>query len=85
MRHEITEPSRQTHSPTPPHAQVRAIAAVMFSVGRREITPDDVLLMTDHAKCPVKPSYSIAPDDPLLLHSVTFPRDLVTWGHELGK
>lgn len=68
-----------------PFWQVRAIAAIMFAVGRHEMTPGDVLRMTNLAECPVKPSYMIAPDDPLLLHSVKFPIDLVKWGHELGK
>jgi tRNA U38,U39,U40 pseudouridine synthase TruA len=65
--------------------QVRAIAAIMFAVGRHEMTPREVLRMTNLTECPVKPSYMIAPDDPLLLHSVKFPIDLVKWGHELGK
>mmetsp|Transcript_10623 Transcript_10623/g.25017 ORF Transcript_10623/g.25017 Transcript_10623/m.25017 type:complete len:499 (+) Transcript_10623:120-1616(+) len=59
--------------------QVRAMAAILFTLGRREHPPEVVSWMLDTKKCTVKPAYSIASDEPLLLSHCHFPPDLVNF------
>jgi tRNA pseudouridine(38-40) synthase len=59
--------------------QVRAMAAVLFAIGRCEQPPSFVSFMLDIARCPVKPAYNIASEEPLLLCDCIFPGDLINW------
>lgn len=59
--------------------QVRAMAAVLFAIGRREQPPSFVSFMLDIERCPVKPAYNIASEEPLLLCDCHFPVDLIKW------
>ncbi|EKX52927.1 hypothetical protein GUITHDRAFT_161113 [Guillardia theta CCMP2712] len=57
--------------------QVRAMAAILFAVGRGELEENFVSYMLDISRCPQKPHYNIASEEPLLLYHCHFPRDLV--------
>lgn len=59
--------------------QVRAMAAVLFAIGRREQPPSFVSFMLDIKRCPAKPAYNIASEEPLLLCDCIFPSDLISW------
>ena len=59
--------------------QVRAMAAVLFAVGRSEQPPSFVSYMLDLSRCRVKPAYNIASEEPLLLCDCKFPADLVNF------
>ena len=65
--------------------QVRAMAAVLFAVGRREKPPSFVTFMLDTQRCPVKPAYNIASEEPLLLCDCIFPADIVNFQPPLAS
>jgi tRNA pseudouridine38/39 synthase len=52
--------------------QIRCIASVLFLIGRGMEEPEVVLEMLDVRKNPGKPSYPLADDVPLVLHSCTY-------------
>lgn len=57
--------------------QVRAMAAILFAIGRRDQPPDFIKFMLDVKRCPVKPVCQIASEEPLILVDCNFPKDLV--------
>jgi tRNA pseudouridine(38-40) synthase len=58
---------------------IRCIVAVCFMVGAGHEEPSVVDALLDINKCPAKPSYAMASDLPLVLHSCSYQN--VTFGH----
>lgn len=58
---------------------IRCIVAVCFMVGAGYEEPSIMDDLLDINKCPAKPSYAMAPDLPLVLHSCSYQN--VTFGH----
>jgi len=58
---------------------IRCIVAVCFMVGAGHEEPSVVDDLLDVNKCPAKPSYAMASDLPLVLHSCSYQN--VTFGH----
>jgi len=58
---------------------IRCIVAVCFMVGMGDEDPSVIDFLLNVDKCPAKPSYSMAPDPPLVLHSCSYEN--LIFGH----
>ena len=58
---------------------IRCIVSVCFMVGMGDEDPSIIEFLLNVEKCPAKPSYSMAPDRPLVLHSCSYEN--LTFGH----
>jgi len=59
--------------------QVRCMVATLFLVGSGREAPSLVDSLLDLQQCPARPCYDMAPDAPLLLHSIGYPEARLRW------
>lgn len=59
--------------------QIRCIAAILFMVGSGAEAPEIVIKLLDIETTANKPMYMIAPEEPLLLYSCVYDKDVTKW------